>query len=141
VTQAQSGSPVNIVTNNSTLTGVANTVRPDASGPIAIYDNPDRWFDTSAFTAVPRFGNLGRNVVVGPGFRNMDLSLMKNTALSERIHTQFRVEAFDVLNHANFGPPGNVVGTPAFARIRNTRFPTGEAGSSRQIQLALKLMF
>jgi len=141
VTQAQSGGPVNIVTSNSTLTGVANTLRPDVNGPIATYRNVDQWFDTSVFSAVPRFGNLGRNVVIGPGFSNTDFSLTKDMELDDRIHTQFRVEAFDLLNHANLGPPGNVVGTPAFGRIRNTRFPTGESGSSRQIQLGVKLMF
>ena len=42
---------------------------------------------------------------------------------------------------ANFGPPGNVVGSPTFGKITRTRLPTGEAGSSRQIQLAVKLSF
>ena len=101
----------------------------------------DRWFDTSVFTPVPRFGNLGRNVVIGPGFNNTDFSLVKDTALGERIRVQFRVEFFDLFNHANFGQPGNVVGTPGFGRITNTRFQTGESGSSRQIQFGIKLMF
>ena len=50
--QSQSGNPVNIVTTNSTVTGVANTLRPDVAGPVAILGNVDRWFDTSAFTPV-----------------------------------------------------------------------------------------
>ena len=99
------------------------------------------WFDASGFTAVARFGNLGRNVVIGPGFNNTDFSVIKNTKLSERMWVQFRAEFFDVFNHANFGQPGNVVGSPAFGRITNTRFPTGESGSSRQVQFALKLIF
>jgi len=139
--QAQSGNPFNIVTGDSTVNGVANTLRPDVTGPIKILGSVERWFDTSVFTAVPRFGNLGRNVVIGPGFNNTDFSVTKNTKLSERLRAQFRVEFFDVFNHANFGRPGNVVGTPAFGRITSTRFPTGEAGSSRQMQLALKLIF
>jgi len=48
---------------------------------------------------------------------------------------------FDVFNHANFASPGTIVGSPAFARITRTRLPTGEAGSSRQIQLSLRLAF
>ena len=141
VVQAQSGNPVNIVTTNSTVTGVANTLRPDVTGPIAIIGSVDRWFDTSVFTPVARFGNLGRNVVIGPGFNNTDFSIMKNTELGEKIRMQFRVEVFDLFNHANFGQPGNVVGTPGFGRITNTRFPTGESGSSRQMQLGIKLIF
>ncbi|HEY9503844.1 MAG TPA: hypothetical protein VIR01_19555, partial [Pyrinomonadaceae bacterium] len=77
----------------------------------------------------------------GPGFSNVDLSLVKDTKLSEDVTLQFRVEAFDFFNHASFGQPGRVVGTPAFGRISNTRFPTGDSGSSRQVQFALKLMF
>jgi hypothetical protein len=46
-----------------------------------------------------------------------------------------------VFNHANFGPPGNIVDSPTFGKITRTRLPTGEAGSSRQIQLAAKVSF
>jgi hypothetical protein len=141
VVQAQSGNPVNIVTSDSTVTGVANTLRPDVAGPIPIIGSVDRWFDTSGFTPVSGFGNLGRNVVTGPGFDNIDFSILKNTELGEEIRLQFRLEVFDLLNHANFGQPGNVVGTPGFGRITNTRFPTGESGSSRQMQLGMKVMF
>jgi hypothetical protein len=141
VVQAQSGNPVNIVTSDSTVTGIPNTLRPDVSGPIAIIGSVDRWFDTSVFSPVAGFGNLGRNVVIGPGFSNTDFSIMKNTELTEKIRVQFRIEVFDLFNHANFGQPGNVVGTPGFGRITNTRFPTGESGSSRQMQLGLKLIF
>ena len=141
VFQAQRGNPVNIVTNNSTVTGVANTLRPDVTGPIAILGSVDRWFDTSVFRAVPRFGNLGRNPISGPGFHNVDLSIVKITALGDRIRLHFRVELFDLFNHANLAQPGNVVGTPGFGRITSTRFPTGESGSSRQAQLSARLMF
>jgi hypothetical protein len=140
ILQSQSGNPVNIVTSNSTVNGVANTLRPDVNGPVAITGSVDRWFDTSAFTAVPRFGNLGRNVIIGPGFNNTDFSIIKNTKFGEKLRAQFRAEFFDLFNQANFGQPGNVVGTPAFGRITSTRFPTGETGSSRQIQFAVKLM-
>src|SRR5262249_40397024 len=123
------------------VNGVANTLRPDVTGPIEVIGSVERWFDTSVFTSVARFGSLGRNVVIGPGFNNTDFSVIKNTKLSEKVHLQFRAEFFDLFSHSNFGQPGNVVGPPAFGRITNTRFPTGEAGSSRQVQFALKLIF
>jgi hypothetical protein len=141
IVQFQTGNPVNIITSNATVNGVANTLRPDVTGPAPIVSSVDRWFDTSVFIAVPRFGNLGRNVVIGPGFSNVDFSLMKNTKLTEEVSLQFRAEVFDVFNHPSFGQPGRVVGTPVFGRIINTRFPTGDSGSSRQLQFALKLMF
>ncbi len=139
IVQSQSGSPINIVSSNSTVNGIANTLRPDATGPIDIVGQVERWFDTSAFTPVARFGNLGRNVVIGPGFNTTDASAIKNFHLTERARLQLRLEVFDIFNHANFGPPGNVVGTPAFGRLTSTRFPTGESGSSRQIQFAMKI--
>jgi len=141
ILQAQSGNPVNIVTSNSTVNGVANTLRPDVTGPINIIGSVQRWFDTSVFTPVARFGNLGRNVVIGPGFNNTDFSITKNITLGERLSSQFRAEFFDLFNHANLGQPGNVVGTSDFGRITRTRFSTGESGSSRQVQLAVKLFF
>lgn len=49
-------------------------------------------------------------------------------------------QCFDLFNHANFGQPGNMVGSPNFGRITSTRFPTGESGSSRQLQFALKFL-
>jgi len=139
IVQLQSGSPVNIVTSNSTVNGIANTLRPDVTGPIDIVGSVERWFDTSVFSAVQRPGSLGRNVVIGPGFNNTDLSVIKNTRFGEKLRMQFRVEFFDLFNHANFGAPGVVVGTPAFGQITSTRFPTGESGSSRQIQFAVKI--
>jgi hypothetical protein len=141
IVQAQSGNPVNIVTSNSTLNGVANSVRPDVTGPIRIVGSVDQWFDPSSFVAVDRFGNLGRNFVTGPAFHNVDLSIMKTVRLAERYRLQVRADAFDVFNHPNLGPPGNIVGSPNFGKITRTRLPTGEAGSSRQIQLSVKLSF
>lgn len=141
IVQLQTGNPVNIITTNSTVNGVANTIRPDVGRQVEIVGSVDRWFDTSAFITVPRFGNLGRNVIVGPGFNNVDLSLLKNFKVDETMSLQFRAEIFDLLNHANFGQPGRVVGSATFGQIFNTRFPTGDSGSSRQLQFALKFMF
>jgi Carboxypeptidase regulatory-like domain/TonB dependent receptor-like, beta-barrel len=141
VVQSQSGNPVNIVTSNSALTGVPNTVRPDATGPITIIGSVDRWFDPSVFTAVNRFGNLGRNVVIGPSFHNTDLSVIKNLGAPGRLGVQLRADVFDLFNHPNFGQPNNIVGSPTFGAITRTRLPTGEAGSSRQIQLGARLSF
>lgn len=141
IVQSQSGNPVNIVTTNSTVNGVSNTLRPDVQGPVTVLGKVEQWFDTSVFEAVPRFGNVGRNVIAGPGFVNTDVSLIKNTSIGEDLRIQFRAEVFDVFNHANFGRPGNTVGTPSFGLISSTRFPTGESGSSRQIQFAVKFGF
>jgi len=141
VFQAQSGNPFTIVTSNASLNGTANTVRPDLVAPIRIIGSVDRWFDPASFEAVNRFGNLGRNALVGPGYSNTDVSVARSLPVGDGRALQFRVDVFDLFNHANLGPPGNIVGSPTFGKISRTRLPTGEAGSSRQIQLAGKLTF
>ena len=141
ILQAQSGSPLNIVTSNSSLTGVANTVRPDVTGPIRIVGDVNRWFDTSVFVPVNGFGNLGRNAVVGPRFDTLDMSVSKTISLTSTMRAQVLAEVFNVLNHPNLGQPGRIVGSPNFGVITNTRFPPGDSGSSRQVQLAVKVLF
>jgi len=140
VLQGQSGNPFNIVTSNATVTGSVNTLRPDLTGPIRIIGRPDQWFDTSAFTAVGRFGTLRRNALVGPRFDNVDISIAR-TLSNGPARTQLRVDVFNVLNHTNFGQPGLVVGSPAFGKITNTRFPISDVGSSRQVQFGAKVGF
>jgi hypothetical protein len=85
-------------------------------------------------------GNISRDGLPGPNFINADFSIIKNTKLTERFNLQFRTEMFDIFNHPNFGNPGNII-TSGFGLIQSTRFPTGDFGSSRQVQFALKLLF
>jgi len=89
------------------------------------------------------FGNLGRNAVYGPGFGNTDLSIIKNLTLAGHARLQFRIEAFNIFDQANLGLPGRIatVNSTSFGVITNTRFPTGDSGSARQVQLAVKAMF
>ncbi|MBV9679897.1 MAG: hypothetical protein JO185_26415, partial [Acidobacteriaceae bacterium] len=146
----QSGNPVNFHTSNTGLTGFA-TVRPNVTGPVITGFSPALNGAPTFITYVQNrsvltdpvnaFGNLGRNVVIGPGFSNLDFSLVKNTRISERVSWQLRADAFDLLNQTNFGQPLSTLGSSTFGLINSTRFPTGDSGSSRQLQLALKLTF
>jgi hypothetical protein len=86
-------------------------------------------------------GSLGRNAIIGPNFLNTDFSVTKNTKLTEKFSLQFRSEVFDVFNHPNLGNPVLTVTSGSFGHIQSTRFPTGDFGSARQIQFALKLLF
>jgi hypothetical protein len=89
------------------------------------------------------FGSFGRNTIIGPSFNNTDFSIIKRTKIGEDKVLEFRWEVFDLFNHANFGQPGRTaqVGSTTFGVITSTRFPTGDSGSSRQMQFALKLKF
>jgi len=156
---AQSGNPFNVVVASASINGVSSTVRPNISGKINVTGDPANWFDlTSAAAALSlpgnAFGNLGRNAFIGPGFTDVDASIVKNTKLTERLNLQFRADAFDLFNHPNFAQPGPFSGftssvvslpinpaTSTFGKITATRFPVADSGSSRQLQLALKLQF
>jgi outer membrane receptor protein involved in Fe transport len=89
------------------------------------------------------FGSFGRNTIIGPSFNNTDFSVIKRTKIGEDKILEFRWEVFDLFNHANFGQPGRTaqVGSTTFGVITSTRFPTGDSGSSRQMQFALKFKF
>ncbi|MFL6415567.1 MAG: TonB-dependent receptor domain-containing protein, partial [Bryobacteraceae bacterium] len=147
----QSGNPMTFRTTNSALTGAVGTVRASVSGPVVAGFTPASNGSATfvGYLRIPgavfdqgnAFGNLGRNVIIGPGFANLDFALVKNTKITERLNLQFRADAFDVLNQTNFGQPGLTVRTATFGLINSTRFPTGDSGSSRQLQLALKLRF
>jgi len=86
-------------------------------------------------------GSMGRDSIVGPDFLNTDFSVTKNTKINERFTLQFRSEMFDLFNHPNFGNPVLIATSGSFGKILSTRFPTGDFGSSRQVQFALKLIF
>jgi hypothetical protein len=165
VLQLQSGSPLNVITNLNTFTGVAS-LRPDLVGDPAILGDATQYFasavcdprqppgeggcTSSSVFALPvspagifHFGNMPRNAIVGPGFSDTDLSLIKNIGLSGGARVQLRVEIFNLFNVANLGQPGRVaaLNSTAFGVITNTRFPTGDSGSSRQVQFAAKILF
>jgi hypothetical protein len=89
------------------------------------------------------FGNFARNGIVGPGFGNTDLSIIKNVKLAGPARLQLRLETFNIFNQANLNLPGRTatVGSTSFGVITATRFPTGDSGSARQVQFAVKAIF
>lgn len=112
---------------------------------------PEQWFDPGAFYSIESGtrGNLGRNTIVGPGLAAVDLGLVKSFLLrpDDRLRLQFRMEAFNLLNRANFATPPRShleifsapgVGALPLAsagRITSTSTP------ARQLQLALRMVF
>jgi hypothetical protein len=162
VVQLQTGSPLNFHTTNTAFTGL-QTLRPSIVNPVetgftpatnrsatsvTYVQNPGVFYDQGA-----AFGNLGRNAVTGPGFSNIDLTLMKQTKITERLLWTIRADCFDLMNHPNFFnpnlivPTGLVPGAPispnaTFGLITaGTRFPAGDFGTSRQIQLSTQFTF
>jgi hypothetical protein len=140
---AQSGAPFTV--NLGTSTDVANIglvngnnlERPNVmANPNAGPKTAKEWFNTAAFSlpVAFTFGNNPRNSVLGPRFVDLDTSLQKEWALPESMNLQFRVDAYNTLNHANFNLPGRIFGTSNFGVISSALDP-------REMQFALKLMF
>ena len=161
ITQLQSGNPLNVVTT-STYNGVSGTIRPTllsnqysvgrgatlANGNVsyirAIVCTSPTTPGCNFYAQPAGFGNLPRNALTGPGFSDTDLSLQKTTKITEATALVLRVDAFDLLNHANFGNPvlsATGSATSTFGQISSTRTATGDAGSSRQLQFAARFQF
>lgn len=127
---AENVSPIGLVNGN-------NLERPNLIGnPNGGPQTPAEWFNIAAF-AVPlpgTYGTAGRNIVMGPGLIDFDVSLQKEAKLFERLKLQFRVDAYNALNHPNFNIPGRIYGASNFGVITSAADP-------RQMQLAIKLLF
>jgi hypothetical protein len=79
-------------------------------------------------------GDASRDVALSPGLANLDLSLAKNTRITERQSVELRFEAFNSLNHTNFGNPGTTFGSSSFGVISS-------AGNPRIVQMAIRYRF
>lgn len=95
-----------------------------------------QWFNTSAFAlpAAGTFGNLGRNVIIGPGTNNWDAALMKNFSIKERVNFQFRAEFYDAPNHLSWWSVGTTLGTSNFGQITGATDP-------RTMQFGIRMGF
>ena len=152
IINAQSGFPFT-PTVGSNISGSGDTQLPDVpnrnpnfQGKIIRgvdgFKKTGTYFDQQAFSLplAGTFGNSPRGALFGPGLFTLDTSFFKRININEKWALQFRAEAFNLLNHANFGTPNPVVfsGTsygPSTGVITSTN------GTSRQIQFALKLQF
>jgi hypothetical protein len=124
-----------------------NPVRPSWNPAFTgnvILGGPGAYFNPGAFVqpAAGTYGNVGRNILQGPGLQELDLSLAKKFTFTERFAAQFRAEFFNVLNHTNLNTPNPVV----FAAATGGPSPTAgvitsTATTSRQIQFGLKLLW
>jgi hypothetical protein len=113
---------------------------------------PQLYYDPCAFAIQPAgfLGNEKRNSLIGPGFEDVDISLVKDTKvgfLGETGSVQFRAEVFNLLNHANFYGPGLTIFAGSGPATGDVEPPSAGAARitnafpARQIQLALKLIF
>lgn len=158
ITQIRTGFPVNVTRQGGTFAGYS--LRPNLVPGVPTrcpnYNVPNCQFNAAAFSdpgaGIP--GNLGRNALRGPGFAQVDLSLQKNTRLSEKTSLNLRMDVFNVFNKANFADPsGGLVqadintlsGTAFFGQsistVGNQLGGLLGSGGPRQIQLSARFIF
>ncbi len=161
ITTISSGPPFTVFSGiQQTGVGAGGTDRPDmiekphfSTSRSNRADYFGRGTDNGSFFNIPinvpggtgpnqgRFGTLGRDTFRGPGFRDFDFALIKNTSFGHRAGggelgaIQFRAELFNIFNEVNFGLPSNIVRGSGFGLISKT------AGPSRQIQFSLKFIY
>ena len=165
---ARTAAPVNVVTGTDVLlaglSGSQSLTRPDLvpGAPLYLYGqqypggkafNPAA-FDATAPTLAVRQGTLGRNALRGFPVSQLDLALRRQFNFGDRLALQFRAEFFNILNHPNFGDPGNRLNTATFGlstQMFGRSLGTGaggagfsplyQVGGPRSGQLAIKLQF
>ena len=156
IVKLQDGQPINVLSGGDNSGTGENQDRAEITGPAL---NGDRsvvgyshaqYLNQSSF-AVPglgTYGNLGRNQITGPGFGDVDLSLIKNVPLyKERVRAQLRVEMFNILNRVNLAQPNNNSGSGAsFGASTSTigvayGAPGIGSGEPYNTQLAVKIIF
>lgn len=143
----QSGLPFSIVDSNGTsIIQRANFSTTfgssDFAGSGPVSHRLNQYFNTAAFVSsrgaadpTAPYGNTPRNLIFGPGQKNIDVSIIKFIPFTERFKGEFRAEFFNVFNWVNYANPGNAFGTPTFGRI------TSAASGPRVVQFAFKLSF
>jgi hypothetical protein len=138
----QSGAPFTPAISADSANVGATARRPDRLQDGRLDNRTlDRYYDVSAFRVPGPFtyGNSARNILYGPGFKNLDFMVARNFRFNphwrENLNLQFRAEFFNSTNTPRFGNPGNNIQTGTAGRI------TGTSGEARDIQLSLKLAF
>jgi len=140
--QVQSGFPFTIsvfgdTANAGTVLG-ENPIRANYDG-LPLYGSgthtAQEWFNTAAFLAPPAytFGNTGRNTVYGPGMQTLDVAVVREFTVTERLKFQIRGEFFNALNQVNLGTPNRFVNTPQFGTIT-------EAGTRGAVERAHRVL-
>ena len=136
----QSGLPVNPLSGKDNSLTAAGSDRPNvasataymgaAHGLLYQYLNPSLYVNSPIGT----YGNAGHNSLRGPGYFDVDVAVTREFKLSERLTFHVRGEAFNVLNHPNFGSPNGNISSSTFGQIRSARDP-------RILQASMKLIF
>lgn len=135
----QSGAPFSISMSSNASLNTGTFLRPNrlCNGNLPSSQRTlNAYYDTKCFVnpAQYSFGNTGRNILIGPSYETIDVGLHKDFHIYERLGMQFRAEAFNIMNTANFSSPGNSIGSASAGKISS--LATG--ATARQMQFAAR---
>jgi hypothetical protein len=142
ITTLRSGAPFTVTSGRDNNLDGVNNDRPNLIGNARLDPNRSRsavtnlWFDPTAFVpnGAGMEGTAGRNILDGPGMKNIDLGMFRDFRLRERLTIQFRGEVTNALNLVNLSAPTATLNSQAVGTIRTAR-------AMRQVQLGLRLAF
>lgn len=147
ITRFSTGLPVTLLeTDDNSLLGTSGSGpiqlpidTPNFAGGALHFTNPrslQPYFNTTLFSQEPlgQLGSASRRFFHGPGINNWDITVEKDTALTEKMNLQFRSEFFNAFNHAQFGGPDGNFNDSSFGLVQSANAP-------RIMQLAMKLVF
>ncbi len=139
IVSLHSGFPLALYASDASGTG-SPSPRPNCNGPVhypkTVTSAGMQWFDPNSFSQpTSGFGNCpAQGPVIGPGYKDFDISLQKNFLFTERMRLQFRADFLNAFNHPNLGAPAHSVGSSGLGI-------TSTSQDARQLQFALKFYF
>ena len=143
----ESGLPLDISINPSTLNAPGNINRPNVNGPVQILGGigpGTLYLDKSKFSAPANgtLGNLGRNVLHGPGINTLDASVFRKFPVREQINLEFRAEAFNLTNTPQYNRPVTDFSNGAFGQVIAANGTQSVlVNNSRQLQFSMRVQF
>lgn len=143
----ESGLPLDISISSASLNAPGNINRPNVNGSPEILGNigpGSKYFDTSVFSApAPNtIGNVGRNVLHGPGIFEIDFSIFRRFRITERVTTELRGEAFNLSNTPLFDRPNANFSDAAFGQVTTARGTQSvQVNENRSLQFSLRVVF
>jgi hypothetical protein len=149
VTSFQSGAPNSVAVPVDVARIGAGSTRATVIGDPNLPKDQrtlERWFNAEAFLPPEKmvqgkFGNAGRNILIGPGFSLWDISVLKNFRFAEKANLQFRAESFNIFNHPSFTGINTTVRFDSVGRPIQGYGAVNGAGPGRVLEFGLKLIF
>ena len=147
---SQTGLPLNLTYSATNLNAPGQNNQPNlvGTGKPAVFGNVgpgQQWFDVTRFSAPvgQTFGNVGRNILSGPGLVGLDLSLFRNVRIKEKMSLQIRAEALNFTNTPHFSNPGTTLGNANFGQVTGSNDFTDSTNDTdnRKIQFGIRLSF